>query len=166
MCSVLQKWSGFMYNQIDLLFYCRKIMNKIKCFSDEYLNKFDITLAQFGILAFLYQRCNELTTIKDVEQHFEISHVTILGITRRLERKEFIVTAVNPDDRRSRVIMLRKKGTELCKTLISPENFMFNNMVSILGKDKVTAFCEILREIYDNFDKIFVADYQNSKEAN
>lgn len=166
MCSVLQKWSDFMQDQIDLLFYCRKIMNKIKCFFDEYLNKFDITLAQFGILAFLYQRCNEVTTLKDVEQHFEISHVTILGLTKRMEKKELIATAVNPDDRRSRVIMLRKKGTELCKMLIPSDNLVYDNMTTVLGKEKVSAFHDILQDIYNNFDEIFVADYQNSKEAN
>ena len=153
-----------MNEEIDFLFYYKKIMDRVKSRSNEYLGNYGITFSQFGVMMYLYEHCNEVTTLKNLEGFFELSHVTLIGIIRRLESKEIVATAVNPDDKRSKIIMLRKKGIELCKNLIPPENYIYNRMISVLGEDKVKEINNMIHRIYDNFDKIFVAHYQNPGE--
>lgn len=140
-------------------------MNRVKNISNEYLSKYGVTFSQFGVMMYLYHRCNEVTTLKNLEDFFELSHVTLIGIIRRLENKDIVATAVNPDDRRSRIILLRKKGTELCMRLVPPEKHIYNSLISVLGEEKVSVLNDIVHEIYNSFDKIFVAHYQNVREG-
>ena len=54
------------------------------------VSSFGLTASQSMVLFYLYKNKNIDVNPVDLEKFFEFSHVTILGILKRLEEKEFI----------------------------------------------------------------------------
>ena len=74
------------------------------------LNKVDLTAAQGRLMAFLAHRGEQPTYAKDVETEFHLSHPTVSGLLSRLEQKDFLELKTDPNDRRSKRIVISEKG--------------------------------------------------------
>lgn len=148
-----------MQTEMDMIYCGKKIVDKGHQYINNNLKKYDITFSQFIIMMYIYNNSNTVTTVKTLSKCFELSHVTVIGILNRMEKSGFITTMKNPDDRRSRIVLMKEKGMELCKKISVPNNTLEENIIKILGEEKYKLFQSILYDIYINFDKIFVADY-------
>ena len=76
----------------------------------EALNKMDLTASQGRLMAFLAHRGEQPTYAKDVEAEFHLSHPTVSGLLSRLEQKDFLELKTDPNDRRSKRIVISEKG--------------------------------------------------------
>lgn len=74
------------------------------------LNKMDLTASQGRLMAFVYCRGTQPTYAKDVEAALHLTHPTVSGLLFRLEQKGFLELKINPNDRRSRQIVISQKG--------------------------------------------------------
>ena len=76
----------------------------------EALNKMNLTASQGRLMAFLAHRGEQPTYAKDVEAEFHLSHPTVSGLLSRLEQKDFLELKTDPNDRRSKRIVISEKG--------------------------------------------------------
>ena len=71
----------------------------------------DLTASQGHILAYI-AHAPQPPCPRDLEEAFQLSHPTISGLLRRLEKKGFIRCAPDPNDRRCKRVSLDAKGHE------------------------------------------------------
>ncbi len=74
------------------------------------LADYDLTASQCRILKFLFMQQNESARIVDIEKECAITHPTVLGLLDSLEKKDFVLKIVNPQDARSKLISLTPKA--------------------------------------------------------
>ena len=56
-------------------------------------------------------RTGQRTTLRDLEEHLQQSHVTVTGLVQRLVQKGFVEAQVDERDRRCRLLTLTPKAT-------------------------------------------------------
>ena len=76
------------------------------------VSSFGLTASQSMVLFYLYKNKNIDVNPVDLEKFFEFSHVTILGILKRLEEKEFITIEKSLKDQRYRIVKITEKGLD------------------------------------------------------
>ena len=143
-----------MQEDMDLMYLGKKFVDKAHRYIDESLRIYGITMSQFSILMYIRENYANAVSLKDIAEHFDLSHVTVIGILRRMEKNGLIISTTNPEDRRSRHIMLSPKAIKLCDKIVTPHHTISNNMVKVLGKEKVEVFRNTLNDLYSNFDKM------------
>ena len=75
------------------------------------LEQMNITGSQAHVLVFLMNRTGQRTTLRDLEEHLQQSHVTVTGLVQRLVQKGFVNAQVDERDRRCRLLTLTPKAT-------------------------------------------------------
>ena len=81
------------------------------------LEQYDLTAAQYKVLKYLYEECDNGVRVVDLEKYYSMSHPTIIGILQNLEKKGMIKYKENPENARSRFIMPSDKAFEQRKEL-------------------------------------------------
>ena len=76
----------------------------------EALNKMNLTASQGRLMAFVAQRGEQPTYARDVEAQLHLTHPTVSGLLSRLEQKGFVELVTDPNDRRSKRIVISEKG--------------------------------------------------------
>ena len=74
------------------------------------LEQMNITGSQAHVLVFLMNRTGQRTTLRDLEEHLQQSHVTVTGLVQRLVQKGFVEAQVDERDRRCRLLTLTPQG--------------------------------------------------------
>lgn len=117
---------------------------------------------------------NAALTILEITEQIDFSHITVKNILRELEGEGLVVIEPNPNDKRSKLVALSKKGKKL---MLKLEPLWLS--ISLALRDVFTSghpdFSNILnridREIYENpinervktidqLDKVTVVDYR------
>ncbi len=98
----------------DISLLIKKISEDIdkKCNND--LKKWGITLSQLRVLGFVKfrQERDILTSQKDIENHFEVSHPTVVGILTNLKNKGLIETYTDPQDKRIKRVRITSEESD------------------------------------------------------
>lgn len=104
-----------MYRNEDIGFLIKLIGDAIETRANQKLKHYDMTLSQGRILAYLYSRDGMKTSQKDMEDYFQVTHPTIIGILKRLESKGFITSEFDTIDKRIKNIYLTDKEKKRTK---------------------------------------------------
>lgn len=99
-----------MNNKKHLGLRFKQIHDSFVCDFNRNLRSLDLTMSQMSILAYLFEHTDTLTMQRDLEQFFQLSHPTVIGILQRMEKKGLIQSVVNADDRRCRNVLLTEKA--------------------------------------------------------
>ncbi len=96
-------------NENDIGLLVKKLADKIKIAVDEQLKDQGLTFSQTLIIDFLAQR-GGMATQKEIEDHLQVSHPTVVGIISRLEKNGFVVCSVDEKDRRNKIVRAADKS--------------------------------------------------------
>ena len=69
------------------------------------------------VLTFLLKSQDKTIIQKDIEEYLELRHPTIIGILQRMEAKGLIVSTVDQQDKRQKIIALTDSAFELEKKI-------------------------------------------------
>lgn len=75
------------------------------------LEQMNLTGSQAHVLVFLMHRTGQRTTLRDLEEYLQQSHVTVTGLVQRLVQKGFVEAQMDERDRRCRLLTLTPKAT-------------------------------------------------------
>ena len=81
------------------------------------LSKYDLTASQYGIIKYFYKRDPQVARITDIKRKFSMSHPTVIGLIGQLEKKGYLERRKDPEDGRSRILILTEKAKRLQKEL-------------------------------------------------
>jgi len=142
-----------MHQRDEIGFFIKLINDCIEKKANQTLKQFDLTLSQARILFYLHDHKETTTSQKDLEEFFEVTHPTIIGILNRLERKEFIRSEMNSKDKRVKNIFLADKGG---KVFCSMEHFKKSTeqkMLQNLTSDQTEELQSLLKIVYKNIQE-------------
>ncbi len=95
----------------------KHIDKKLMCGLNTALSKYDITVMQHHVLAYVY--CNQYkgdVFQRNIEDVFKCSNPTITGILKRLEAKDYISREYSHADARYKKITTTPKGEEVMES--------------------------------------------------
>lgn len=121
--------------------------------SNKALKQFDITFSQGKVLSYLHRRSGLKTSQKDIEDHLQVSHPTVVGILKRLEIKGLITTEFDVEDKRTKNIYLTSKEEILYKEIMELRKSMEEKLFDGLSSDEVEQLVYMLNVIYHNIQK-------------
>ena len=77
------------------------------------LGEYDLTVAQYKVMKYLYEEADKGVRIVDLEKYYSMSHPTTIGIVQNLEKKGLVEYQENPMNARSRFIVPTAKAHEM-----------------------------------------------------
>ena len=89
-----------------VLTHLKMIDHLAKRIGDEHLKQIDLTPSQADVIMLLAHEPEKLFHQRDIERALNYTNPTVTGLLNRLEKKNFIVRSIDPDDSRARIIQL------------------------------------------------------------
>lgn len=140
-------------------FYMKKINDYIIADGNEYLKQYDLTLSQMHILIHIVKAENHITTQKDIETFFKISHPTVVGLMKRLEKKSLITISHNPEDRRGNCIQATEKCIKMINSMRDGKKHIDNLLTRNLDAQQAKQLTSLLTIVYNDL----YSDYPECK---
>ena len=116
----------------------------------EALNNMGLTASQGRLMAFLAHRGEQPTYAKDVEAEFHLSHPTVSGLLSRLEQKDFLELKTDPNDRRSKRIVISEKGMACHERMHAAIRENESRIVQGFSEEEKAQFAQFLQRAIDN----------------
>lgn len=89
----------------------------IEKLSNHELAPYDLTHTQYKILMLLYRKQHHPLRQIDIETHFAMTNPTVTGIIQNLEKKGLVRRIPNPEDKRSKLLMLTERAIAMQQEL-------------------------------------------------
>ena len=116
---------------------------------DEALRESGLTSTQMYAMWYIHSRGGAATQ-KDIERFLRVSRPTVTGILSRMEKKGFLVTEINPQDRRSRIIHTTEKADHFRDMSIKHHAQSEKIIRRGLSEEEVGQLRRLLTKVYDN----------------
>ena len=110
----------------------------------------DLTASQGRLMAFVAHRGNRATYARDVETELHLTHPTVSGLLSRLEQKGFIALRTDPNDRRSKRIVISEKGLACHERMHAVITENENRIVQDFSEEEKALFAQFLQRAIDN----------------
>lgn len=111
-----------------------------------------LTHSQMSVLAYLYTRGETVTTIRDIQEHLNVSHPTAAGLVKRLEQKGFVHLLIDPQDKRARIVCLDSSARRIYEGDPHPTLHIEEHLLKGLTEEERRQLCELLTRIYRNIE--------------
>ncbi len=123
------------------------ISHHLKLRLDKILNKDNLTISQFRVLAYLWENCEQKINQKMIHEFLEIKPSSLTKLIRLLELKGLIKKEIDKDDTRNKTITLTEKGIEtkmICvKNIIQSEVYLLQDF----SQQEILTLAELLLKI-------------------
>lgn len=116
---------------------------------NSYLEKFELTGAQYKVMKYLFEEADNGVRIVDLEKFYSMSHPTTIGIVQNLKKKGFIEYRTNPNNTRSRYIVPTKEAYAQQKELEAVGTDIEKEMTKNLQGDETKELIRLLKKVLD-----------------
>lgn len=127
------------------------ITDKMKARADADFKRYGLTIAQSRILGFLHEHGGEATQ-KEIESFLQVSHPTAYDIVSRMERNGFLLTWLDPEDKRSKIVRMTEKAVSIGEEIDNTVNENDKKLLRSLTEEQINEFENTLMVIYKNLD--------------
>lgn len=134
-------------------FYIKRISDYIEADANKALEQYGITYSQARVLSFLIKSQDKVIIQKDIEEFLELKHPTVIGILQRMEAKGIIVSSVDPQDKRQKIITLTDSAFELEKRIADHVEDAEQRMAEGMTKEELDEIKRLLHKVYKNISK-------------
>lgn len=134
----------------DIGFLIKRISDCIQKTANQHLKQFDLTLSQARILLYLRGRKGIKTSQKDIEDDFQVTHPTVIGILNRLEGKGFVKSEIDSEDKRVKNIYLTEKVTAVYSAMDDFEKTTEERLLQGLTNGRIQELRLLLKSVYKN----------------
>lgn len=124
----------------------------MKELGEKHLAKYDLSIAQKGVLAALYYCPQGYMTQINLSKFVYTSKANMSSLLDRMEGKNFIKREENPENKREKKVLISKKGREVFDNLIKDsEKLPFDN---ILTDSEAKILKELLTKVRDKHKEL------------
>ena len=135
----------------DVGYLIKNIHEKLKVKADADLKRYNLTLTQSRVLAFLNSQGGQ-TTQKEIEVFLEVSHPTVVGIISRMEQNGYVTSWIDKNDKRNKNVKLTKQAEALGMDMEQNIHDTEKKILASLSKEDVAHLREMLLVIYKNLE--------------
>ena len=133
--------------------YMKNIHEMMLAKANLHLKEYDLTLSQMCILLYCNNSGADYVLQKDLEDYFNLSHATIIGILKRLSQKGYIKIEISDAHKRQRRVYTTKK-TLAMKSEIEEHIAQFEKiLIKGFSKKDIAAMQGYLAKMYENLKK-------------
>ena len=129
-------------------FYIKKINDALVAHANAQLKRLDVTYAQMEVIFFLLERQDGQTTQKDIEEHFNLKHSSVVGLLQRMRAKGLVDMEVNARDHRSRNVFLLGKAFDILNEMRRTRQAMEQHIANYLTEEQLEQLAELLSVFY------------------
>lgn len=133
-----------MKNQ-DTGFYLKIINDEIVKRRNLELKKYDLYCSQTEFLKYLLKCDDEKASLKQIMNHFNLQHPTVIGVMQRLEKNGFVISF---KEKKMRLYKVTQKAYELKKTLSEGRIKMEATLNSAFSENELEQFKFLLQKLY------------------
>lgn len=137
----------------DIGLLLKQINKQIKKRFDKDLQEYDLTLSQSRVLFFLGFREEEKTSLKDIEEHLQVTHPTVVGIVKRLEEKGFVITEPDSADRRVKLVFITEKTKGMIQNIDKRGKIMDKKLLKGFSDQEIRELRRMLSIIEHNLEE-------------
>lgn len=116
---------------------------------NESLAKMGLTSSQGRIIGFI-ARQTEAPCCRDLEEAFQLSHPSVSGTLSRLEKKGFLESRPDPEDRRLKRLYLLPKGQECHNQIHATIQAIEEQIIRDFSPDEAELFSQLLSRAMAN----------------
>ena len=133
----------------DIGYLIKKISLLQKAGLDASLQEYDLTSSQFRVLIVLHKHGGSLTQ-KELEEELGVSHPTVSGLVRRLEKQGYLRVTTDPADRRNRIVSLSEKTRNAEEYLRLQRRKAEEKLIEGMNAEEVRNLRNYLERMYEN----------------
>jgi DNA-binding MarR family transcriptional regulator len=137
----------------DIGIIIKKIQENLDKRFNKQLQQFGLTISQFRVMFFVKENNNRKISYKDIEKHLEVSQPTIVGLIKRLEKKDFLKVYKDTNDCRVKNVILTEKAYSFFENGEDFKNEIENLITKNLSFDEKKELYRILQIINKNVSK-------------
>ena len=138
-------------NEQVIGYQIKQISDKIKEIADSNFKRSQLTFTQVNVLGFLHSKGGKAYQ-KEIENHLNVAHPTVVGIVSRLEKNDFLKCYVDEADKRNKIVCLTEKaiavGEQMNAEIEMNEKMLLNN----LSDDDINSLRRILKTICNSLE--------------
>lgn len=112
----------------DIGFLIKLIHDDIDRIINNQLRPLGLTSSQGVVLAYLMAHSDSRVTMREIQEILGVAHPTVVGLIRRLEKKDLVEVRVAPDDRRMRAVSLTDRARGML-TKIPPQTDLIESQL-------------------------------------
>lgn len=135
----------------DIGYLIKNINDKLKVKADNQLKEYDLTMTQSRVFAFLESK-NGLATQKEIEVFLDVSHPTVVGIVSRMEKKGYLRTWIDEEDKRNKMVQLTEKALGIGTNLKEDMQKNEQKLLSPLSNEEIKSLRKMLIKISNHLD--------------
>lgn len=135
----------------DVGYLIKTINDKLKVRADADLKRYNLTLTQSRVFAFLNNNGGQATQ-KEIEVFLEVSHPTVVGIVSRMEQNGYLTSWMDPNDKRNKIVKLTEKADAVGKDMEQSVQENEKNLLRSLSEEDVAHLRKMLLAIYHDLD--------------
>ena len=124
---------------------------RAKANAEKSMKKNKLTLSQVRVLGFVADSSGK-TTQKEIENHLEVSHPTVVGIISRMEKTGYLTSYIDPEDKRNKVVMLTDMATAISNQMRSDMMVREGQLLKGLSEQEISELRRMLNIIYNNLE--------------
>jgi DNA-binding MarR family transcriptional regulator len=132
--------------------YMMRVTEKLHRFEGDNLARFNLTPAQFGVLAYL--SANDGITQQALSEMLFVTKGNVCGLIGRLEERGLVTRVSDPADRRSNQLHLTEEGRQLAEVVVPANEEFISDHMSVLSVEEQG----ILRSLLRRLDKSIAND--------
>lgn len=132
----------------EIGFYLKKISDFLLMCANAHLKELDLTFSQFHLLLYILHGTDNAVLQKDIEQYFSLKHPTVVGLLKRMEKKDLIRVEVNPEDRRGNRVIALQRGIDVGKEMLKGRNYTDELLTRDLDEKQKNDLKELLKIVY------------------
>lgn len=111
------------------------------------LREKDLTLAQAHVLGYLRAKPDFQAPSKELEKSMNVAQSTSAGLIARLEKKSFIETFTDPNDKRVKLVQLTNVGLTAMQEIKGKFDAVEDKLLENLTEEEKETFFALIRKI-------------------
>ncbi|WP_432649779.1 MarR family winged helix-turn-helix transcriptional regulator [Huintestinicola sp.] len=127
----------------------KRVNDKLKAAADASLKESGLTFSQTIVMEFVHSQGGQ-TTQKEIEDHMQVSHPTVVGIVTRLEKNGFLTCCMDETDRRIKIVRETDKAVEAKNTMCAEAQKTERRITAGLSDKDLEDLRRMLNTIYNN----------------
>lgn len=134
-------------DQYAITWLIRRLFRAMAQNAAERLTKFNISVADRAVLEFLYP--DEALTVPDIASRYQVSRQHVQNTVNGLLDQKLLVTRRNPQHKRSRFLVLTRKGKTLFDRIKDDDEKILRKIFAQIEKTDVKQTRETLQTLFD-----------------
>lgn len=137
----------------DILYLIKQISNKVQTRSDNQLKERNLTFSQLRLIIAADMEGGKISQ-KKLEEKLQVSHATVVGLVKRLQKNDYVYTVVDENDRRNRIVCIGQEAIRFREQLMSDHRIYRAGMMEGVADSELETAVKVLKKINCNLDEM------------